>query len=326
MEALHHGAVGGHELTVSPGSNGDGWPAPYCRCSTNTLLAGDGDVDHPPARLQRSGVRQAAAAVRVGVAVEDLAPPAVGDAGVLNAVAVAERPVVEAGNHQHVLGRRRAAEGEDAVGVVNVDDLAGARAKRRMRPAQPQDVGIEAEQPRAGALPERQEVLAVVQEVVVPVGPRRTDLLAHEEHGHARRQQGHAGGKAGTRLGITPRLAFQRSAVYGHDDGARRMHVLAVLLVVGVAGFVVRLVVDDAAVGRSRQHAREPRHVERPVVAVAGEGQQARPAGVVLRVADQVVVVVGVPDGVEAHAALLGRLRHRRPAGMVLGGQEHARA
>ncbi len=128
-----------------------------------------------------------------------------------------------------------------------------------MRLTKPQDVLVEAEQLRAGALPQRREVLAVVEEVVVAVGQRGADFLAHEEHRDARRQQRDPGGEVRSRLGVAPRLADQRSTVDRNHDGAGRVHLLAVLLVVGVAGFVVRLVIDDAAAGRCGQARRRTR-------------------------------------------------------------------
>ena len=94
----------------------------------------------------------------------------------------------------------------------------------------------------------------------------------------------------------------------------------------GVARLVVGLVVDDAGVGAGGERVGEPAHVQRLVVAVAGEPDQPGATGIVLRVADQVVVEVGVPGGVETEAALVGRLEHRPPAGVVLGDQENVRA
>ena len=129
-------------------------------------------------------------------------------------------------------------------------------------------------------------------------------------------------------LGEPSGIAHQRRVVDRHRDRSCRVHPLAVfdvVDVVGVAGLVVRLVVDGVIIGAGGEGARKPGKGEPAVVAVAGEVKQPPPTRVVLRVADEVMVEVGIPCLVEAEAALCGRPGDRAPAGMVLGDQERVR-
>ena len=69
-----------------------------------------------------------------------------------------------------------------------------------------QQVLVVAEQAGAGALAERREVLAVVEEVVVAVVLDRADLLAHEEHRRAGRE--HRQRRDHTRAGFGVQATF----------------------------------------------------------------------------------------------------------------------
>ena len=89
-----------------------------------------------------------------------------------------------------------------------------------------------------------------------------------------------------------------------------------------VAGLVVVFVIADFVILRRQQRPREIIHVQRSGTSVTRVLQQLRVVVAIVSVADQVMIEIRVPHSVKSYPALIRRLRHRAPAGMVLGNQK----
>ena len=123
---------------------------------------------------------------------------------------------------------------------------------------------IEAEQVYAGRCAQRPEVLAVMKPVIIAVRLLCSHLLAHEEHRNAGREQSEGTDDPAARL--RPIALAVEPAVDRGLDGAGGMNSVIPDLVEGVAGMVVRLVIDDAA-RRRLQRLRQSGHRERLIAA-----------------------------------------------------------
>src|SRR5688500_5830786 len=95
------------------------------------------------------------------------------------------------------------------------------RAHRGPQAPQLDDVLVEAVERPAVAPALAEQVLLVAGEAVVPEGLGGADLLAHEEHGRARGEHGHAEGEPAARLRVAARVSHERRAAHGHDHRAR---------------------------------------------------------------------------------------------------------
>src|SRR5262244_3221301 len=138
-----------------------------------------------------------------------------------------------------------------------MDDVDGVRPRGRMPPTEANEVLVEPKQLGARACTLARQVLAVTQEIAEAVGLLRADLLAHEEHRRARRQQRQAERDAAAGLSKLPCGSEQRRAGDGGDDRARRAARVARLVV----GFVVYDLVELAR----HERAGELLHVQRSV-------------------------------------------------------------
>ena len=94
--------------------------------------------------------------------------------------------------------------------------------------------------------------------------------------------------------------------------------------VLGIAGFVVRFVINDPIELRFPQSPGERLQRQRTVVPEARLAEH--PAGPLPGVSNQRVVEVGKPSGVEPETAHLRQLGHRVPPAVILGDQQNRRA